>query len=278
MNEAVQHELEHQQKLISAFGQLDRSLRQRVGYELNSPMEGTVTGLMVLPVLRALGWRSVAEEGHIETYCEYKSRVFQVDVAVLARDGLPRILVEVKRPSDDPRLADERAWHQLWGYAYEACRLHAPLSAVVLTNGRLWRVWRIVRETASIDLKPTDIDIAVPETWPGFEALAREHVASGFAPRGEADPSWPTVPEGSWFDHGWDREAERFPKVYEHRSAGRLVVASGWNPGVQKRYRDHHGGDIADVVAKKCDRCGRDERLGHVCDGSLPENWQYRGL
>lgn len=276
MNEAVQHELEHQQKLISAFGQLDRSLRKRVGYDLNSPMESSVTGLMVLPVLRALGWRSIADDGHVETYCEYKSRVFQVDVAVLAADGLPRILIEVKRPGNDPRLTDGVAARQLWGYAYEACRLHAPLSAVVLTNGRLWRVWQVSRATGSVDPNAVDIDINDPETWSRFEVLARESVLRGFAPVAELDPSWPAEPDGAWCDPEWNRAEERFPKVYEHRSAGRLVVAGGWNPGVQDRYRAHHGADIADVIAKKCAQCGRDERLGHTCDGSLPQSWLYR--
>jgi len=276
VNEALQSELEEQRRLFGAFGQLDRVLRKHAGYDLHVPMESSVTGLMVLPMLRALGWRSVAAEGHVETYCEYKSRVFQVDVAVLASDGLPRVLIEVKRPGEDPAFTDERAKRQLWGYAFEACRLHSPLAAVVLTNGHRWRVWRVSRETASIVPQSIDIDVNVPDQWPRFEALERAQVTSELAPTAGADPSWPTAPEGAWLDREWNPEKERFPKVYEHPTTKRLVVATGWNPGVQKRYRTHHGGDAADATPRHCDGCGRAERLGHTCDGSLPPNWRYR--
>jgi hypothetical protein len=290
MRNELRAELARQRTLAGVFKQMNTRLRESVHYDLRAPTEGSVVGLCVVPILRALGWDILSEGAdgpYVETYCEYKSRTCQIDVALLAADGLPRVLVEAKRPTDSVPVTSDAAKHQVWGYAHEVCRMHAPLVAVVATDGVRWRVWGIDRTASRID--PTELSVSIESDtgWDEFERrLHRDAVGVGFDAPSEAPVKveLPPLPADAWIDPNWELHGP-FPKLGEvfTKSAPKErkeVVVSGWNAEVQRRFEEAHKDQRwgAGYVHRNqtCDACDREIRLGHRCDGTLPAGWAYR--
>jgi len=290
MVDDVTAELRRQQRLVEALGAMSESLHRnnRVGMtDPHVPHEGTVVSLTVLPVLAALGWRVLQQDeagaDFIETYCEFKTRTIQSDVALLGRDGLPRVLVEAKRPGEDrkPLGNEKHAIHQLLGYVHEACRAGFPLAAAVLTNGRDWLIWRLPEQGDQLrELPARAVNIFEKDAAQAlYGALGRANVPLlASRPKAARLPVDPEV----WT---WNIADEDFPVTGRviKRATGepiRRVWVYGWNDkttGVD--FAKAHDVDARDIefVRDTCPSCGgREIRLGHDCSGKLPATWKYQ--
>lgn len=287
MVDDVAEELRRQRRLVEALGAMSESLHRnnRVGMtDPHVPHEGAVVSLTVLPVLAALGWRVLQQDeagaDYIETYCEFKTRTIQADVALLGRDGLPRVLVEAKRPGDGkkPLLKDKHAIHQLLGYVHDACRAGFPLAAAVLTNGRDWLVWRLPER--GLELKPSPI-VNIANTGADqalWESLARDNL-----PLLVSRPGTERLPddESVW---KWEVKNEAFPEtgVVINKATGEKtkVWVRAWKDETtgmafaREKRVDPKG---IEFVRDTCSKCGgREVRLGHNCSGELPASWKYQ--
>lgn len=272
MDDKLGAALEEQRRTREALEHLQRALRAPSGSENDSllsynpkvPIEAAVIALQVVPVLQTLGWQRIVRDvdGHfVELYPEYKSRVIQADLALLDRRGLPLVLVEIKRVGG----AKDPAVHQLWGYAREAARMGAALRALVLTDGREWRVWPVRDAISADNVRHVSVDDSA--RWSEVAGVLGRDALYATIDQAEllASPRvrYPELPPQA--PKYGDVENEALPRLGRaFDSTGRVmwVVARVWDDAAKRRFAKEHPGW---TVSFECGLCRRGRRLGHDC-------------